>query len=441
MVHAVFHFPPDFLWGVATASHQVEGNNTANQWWVWEQEPGHIAQGHRSGLACDWWRDAEADFDRIASMGLKTLRLSLEWSRIEVAPGKIDMAALDRYREMLHGLKQRDIEPMVTLHHFTDPLWFAERGGWASPDAPLFFTRYVEQAVLALRDYATLWCTINEPNVYATLGYVLGTFPPGGHDLRMAVRVLRHMLQAHSAAYRVIHRLQEKAQVGIAHNVRFFDPARHGHPADHVAAGLQDLWFNETTLAAVTKGWWIPPLGLAPALATRNTLDWLGLNYYSRDLVAFDPKARETGFGRTLHASDAELLDGGYGELYPEGISRAVRRVSGAGLPIYITENGIPDADDDQRPGALLLHLHELWRVLQQNAPVLGYYHWTLVDNFEWADGWTLKFGLIALNPETQERTPRPSADLYAAIARSHSLTSEMIHAYAPELEPRLLPT
>jgi len=251
MVHAVFHFPPDFLWGVATAAHQVEGNNTANQWWAWEQEPGHIAEAHRSGLACDWWNNAEADFDRAASMGLKTLRLSVEWSRVEVAPGEIDAAALERYREMLHGLKVRGIEPMVTLHHFTDPLWFTE------------------------------------PNVYATLGYVLGMFPPGLRDLKLAARVLRHMLLAHGAAYRVIHQLQEGARVGIAHNIRFFDPGRRGRPADHIAAGLQDLWFNKTTLAAVTKGWWIPPVGLGPALATRNTLDWLGLNYYTRDLVIF----------------------------------------------------------------------------------------------------------------------------------------------------------
>jgi beta-glucosidase len=139
-------------------------------------------------------------------------------------------------------------------------------------------------------------------------------------------------------------------------------------------------------------------------------------------------------------SEDAELLDRGFGELYPEGLARAVKRLARLKLPIHVTENGIPDEDDDQRPRALLLHLHQLWRVIQENTRVKSYYHWTLVDNFEWAEGWTMPFGLIALDPETQARTPRPSADLYAAVARGNAITPELLHAYAPELRPVLLP-
>ncbi len=440
MPDATYHFPPDFKWGVATASHQVEGDNTNNQWWAWENQPGRIAEDHKSGLACNWWEDAEADFDRAAAMGLTTLRLSIEWSRVEVAPGRIDTAALERYREMLAGLRERGIEPMVTLHHFTDPLWLAEKGGWAQKDVIPYFTRYVEQVVPALREYTTLWCTINEPNVYASLGYVLGDFPPGTKDLRTASVVLRHMLEAHGAAYKLIHQLQEDAQVGLAHNLRFFDPADPRRLVDRAAAWAQDTWFNRSTIQAVHKGWWLPPLGFGPAFASRHTLDWFGLNYYTRDLVSFDRESDAPGMARTLHAEDAELLDGGYGELYPEGLSRAVRRIARLGLPIHITENGFPDADDDQRPRALLLHLHQLWKAIQQNLPVMSYYHWTLVDNFEWAEGWTLPFGLIELDPETQKRTPRPSADLYAAIARGNAITPEMTDAYAPTLRSVLMP-
>ncbi|MGC9521064.1 MAG: glycoside hydrolase family 1 protein [Anaerolineae bacterium] len=441
MPDATYHFPPDFKWGVATASHQVEGDNTNNQWWAWEHQPGRIAAGHRSGRACNWWENAEADFDRAAAMGLTTLRLSIEWSRVEVAPGRIDTAALERYREMLAGLRERGIEPMVTLHHFTDPLWLSEKGGWTQKDAIPYFTRYVEQVVPALREYTNLWCTLNEPNVYASLGYVMGSFPPGSQDLRTASVVLRHMLEAHGAAYKLIHQLQEDAQVGLAHNLRFFDPANPKRLSDRVAAWAQDTWFNRATIQAVHQGWWLPPLGFGPAFASRRTLDWFGLNYYTRDLVRFDRESDEPGMAQTGHAEDAELLDGGYGELYPAGLSRAVRRVARLGLPVHITENGIPDSDDDQRPRALLLHLHQLWKVIQDNKPVMSYYHWTLVDNFEWAEGWTLPFGLIELDPETQTRTPRPSADLYAAIARGNAITPEMINAYAPELRPVLLPT
>ncbi len=437
MLEAAFHFPPDFRWGVATAAHQVEGNNTNNQWWAWEQNPGNIRAGHASGLACDWWQHAEADFDRAAAMGLNTLRLSVEWSRIEVAPGKIDTAALDRYREMLRGLRERGIEPLVTLHHFTDPLWLSEQGGWLHPHITRLFSRYVEQVVRALGEFTTLWCTINEPNVYSVMGYLRGRFPPGEHDQGKALRVLRAMLKAHAAAYRTIHSVQPQAQVGLAHNMRCFDPARP-RMLDRAVSRWQDRAFNQTTLDAVWRGKWTFPLGWGWARGLRHTLDWIGLNYYTRDLLMFDRHAARERYTRTLHAPEAELLEGDYGELYPQGLYRALRRLDRLGIPIYVTENGIPDADDALRPRALILHLHQLWRALQWNIPVRGYYHWTLTDNFEWAEGWTLRFGLIALDEQTQERTPRPSANLYAAIARGDVISPSLVDVYAPELRPTL---
>jgi beta-glucosidase len=339
---------------------------------------------------------------------------------------------------------------MVTLHHFTDPLWLWEKGGWLNEDAPAYFKRYVEQVVLALRDHTTLWCTINEPNVYAAMGYVMGEFPPGRHNIKSASVVLRRMLAAHALAYKAIHSLQEGAQGGLAHNLRFFDPLLRGpegqrlnplqRQLNRAAAWAYDLWFNQATLKAVWDGLWLPPLGFSPAFATRRTLDWFGLNYYTRDRIAFDREAQDEGYARTLPSHDAELLAGGYGEMYPEGLTRAIRRVARMGIPIHVTENGIPGFDDEQRQRGLMLHLHQLWRVLQQNIPVMRYYHWTLVDNFEWVEGWTLPFGLIEMDPETQRRTHRPSADLYAAIARSNAITPEIVDAYTPELRPVLLP-
>jgi beta-glucosidase len=437
--YAIYHFPPDFQWGVATASHQVEGNNEHNQWWNWERQPDRIAGGHTSGIACNWWQNAEADFDHAMAMGLTSLRLSIEWSRVEIAPGRIDTAVLDRYREMLQALQDRGITPMVTLHHFSDPLWLAQKGGWTRPDVIPYFTRYVEQVVQALGEFTTCWCTINEPNVYTSLGYIRGVFPPGEQDLKKAALVLRHMLQAHGAAYKRIHQLQEHASVGLAHNIRFFDPVNPRSPRDRAVAWLQDFFFNRTTLAAVWDGIWLPPLGYGLAFETRRTLDWIGLNYYTRDRIAYDRTAGP-GYGRTERTPNAELMDGGYGEFYPEGLARAVKSLSRLGIPIHITENGIPDADDDQRPRALLLHLHQLWRALQDNIQVRSYHHWTLVDNFEWAEGWTLPFGLIELDRQTQKRRARPSAELYGAIARGNAITPEMIDAYAPELRPVLLP-
>jgi len=437
---ATFHFPADFKWGVATAAHQVEGNNTNNNWWAWEQERGHIEEGHKSGLACNWWKDAEADFDRAAEMGLNALRLSVEWSRVEPLPGEFDDFALERYSQMLQGLRERGIEPMVTLHHFTDPRWLAERGGWEDPETVSLFARFVHRVVESLGQHCDLWCTINEPNVYGYLGYLESAFPPGQSDFRTAMRVIRHLLAGHAAAYREIHTLQPTARVGLAHNMRVLDPANPHSPLDRRVARMTDGVYNQAILTALTRGRWTLPLGFGLAWKLRHTLDWIGLNYYTRDLVAFDPTRSQALFSRRLHANDAELLDGGYGEFYPQGMFRCLQRLARLNLPIYVTENGVPDDDDDQRPRYLLAHLHQMWRAIQFCYPVMGYYHWTLVDNFEWADGWTLPFGLIALDPGTQARAPRPSADLYAALIRANAITPQIIDTYAPELRAELLP-
>ena len=437
---ATFYFPSDFKWGVATAAHQVEGNNINNDWWSWEQREGRIKEGHKSRRACDWWENAEADFDRAAEMGLNALRLSVEWSRIEPRPGEFDDSALERYSEMLQGLRARNIEPMVTLHHCTNPRWLAEQGGWENPQTITLFARFTRRVVEALGQHCDLWCTINEPNVYGYMGYLEGVFPPGKSDFRTAMCVIRHLLAGHAAAYREIHALQPQARVGFAHNMRSLDPANPHSLLDRRVTKMADGLYNQAVLTALTKGRWTLPLGFGLAWRLRRTLDWIGLNYYTRDLVAFDRTRRQALFSRRLHADDAELLDGGYGELYPRGIFRCLQRLKRLGLPIYITENGLPDDDDDQRPRYLLTHLHQMWHAIQLCCPVMGYYHWTLVDNFEWAEGWTLRFGLIALDPQKQTRKPRPSAELYADIIRAGAITPQIIDTHAPQVRAELLP-
>jgi beta-glucosidase len=437
---ATFHFPADFRWGVAVSAHQVEGDNTNNDWWDWEQEEGRIKDGGQSKRACNWWENAEADFDRAAKLGLNAMRLSVEWSRIEPSPGEFNDAALARYGEMLQGLRVRAIEPMVTLHHFTNPLWLVEEGGWENPETVDRFTRYARRVVEALGQHCDLWCTINEPNVYAFSGYVDGTWPPGKSDQKTAMLVVRHMLLAHAAAYWEIHDVQPDARVGLAHNMRILDPADPGSRLDRRAAKVADRVFNQAILTALTKGRWTLPLGFGLAWKLRGTLDWIGLNYYTRDLVAFDRTQKESLYTRRLHARDAELLDGDYGEFYPHGIFRCLKRLDRLGLPIYVTENGIPDDDGDQRPRYLLTHLHEMWHAVQLCYPVMGYYHWTLVDNFEWAEGWSLRFGLYSLSLKNKSRKPRQSAQLYADLIHTNAITPQIIETYAPELRAELLP-
>jgi beta-glucosidase len=420
------------LWGTATAAHQVEGDNTGNDWWRFEQRPGAIWRGDRSGKACDWWENAEQDLDLMAEMGHNSHRLSVEWSRIEPEPGRFDPKAIARYRAILTGMHRRGIEPMVTLFHFSSPLWLAGQGGWQNPAVVRLFRRFVHHTVQELGDLVRLWCTINEPNVYAAVGHLFGEHAPGRKSVPAYFRVLRCELLAHAAAYRVIHALDGRAQVGLVKNIPIFEPAGRGLG---VLARTVDYLFNGLTLRAVRDGRLVYPLSTVPVThgALGDSLDFVGVNYYSRMLVGRLPGQRGL-----LHAKPgAECSDcgqhGTYGEVYPAGMGRVLARAAKLGKPIYVTENGLPDEDDDQRPRFLLTHLAEMHRAIARGADVRGYYHWTLVDNFEWAEGWGLRFGLVALDPKTQARTPRRSAELFSCIARQNAITSKMVQEFAPE--------
>ncbi len=439
---AVLRFPDDFLWGTATSSHQVEGNNANNDWWEWEKVPGHIKDGSRSGLACDWWNRAEEDFDLAREMGQNAHRLSVEWSRIEPKEGEWSGEAIARYRRMLTALRERDIEPMVTLHHFTNPLWLVEKGGWESEAVIPLFERYVTKVVEELGDLVTLWCTINEPNVYAYQGYLLGVWPPGKRSFRLCFRVLRNMVLAHAAAYRAIHRLQADAQVGVAYNMHLLDPADPSSALDRLVAKVQDRLYNRLFLWALRDGKLRFPLGRGQIVPEAvDSIDYMGLNYYSRSLVAFDVSRPFELFGRRCIPEGAERGPGTWGEIYPEGLYQLLKQLSAYGKPIYITENGRPDNTDEHRPRFILTHLAAVYRAIEEGVPVKGYFHWTLVDNFEWAEGWGMRFGLVALNVETQRRTMKRSGQLYKEICQLGAITKGMVERYAPQSLEEVFPS
>ncbi len=431
-------FPKGFLWGTATSSHQVEGDNRNNQWALWEQQPGRIWQGQTAGRACDWWRNAEQDFDLMVRLHQNAHRLSIEWSRVEPEAGQFNPQALARYREMILGLRERGIEPMVTLHHFTEPLWFWRQGSWLHPQALSRFRRYVEQVVATLGDLVRLWCTINEPVVYAALGYLVGRFPPGEHNPWRGFRVLRQLVLAHATAYHTIHERIPEAQVGLAKSLFIFAPWRPQHPLDRLMARLVRYLYNQQVLDALKDGHLRPPLGwdAQPYPGLAGTLDFIGVNYYGRTMVTFSLHHPKTLFIHEFTHPEGETTDitaagEPYSEVYPYGLYELVRWLwHRYHRPIYVTENGLPDADDDQRPRFIVRHLAALHRALQEGVDIRGYFHWTLVDNFEWADGWKLRFGLVALEPTTQERTPRPSAQVYARICRENGIGEDLWAQY-----------
>ncbi len=441
MIRAAHHFPKGFLWGTATSSYQVEGDNQVSDWAAWEATPGRIAGEARSGRACGWWEGGwENDFDLAAESGQNAHRMSVEWSRLEPEPDKWDPSALDQYEAMARGLLARGLMPMVTLHHFTHPSWFHDGGGWLTVELVGRFEKLVERVVHRLKDLVGLWVTINEPNVLAYCGYQAGIFPPGEQNLGMAIQAMANLTRAHAAAYRTIHRIQPGALVGMAHHYRGMRPRQPANPLDRLVARIRSAAFNDTIPRTLKNGRF-SVLGHREHIPEAvGTQDFMGLNYYTEESVRFDPRRPSELLSQGGFDPHSDISPTGFIANQPLGFWRALNWAHTFRLPIYVTENGTEDAYDGFRPRYLATHLRQLWRAANANWQVKGYFHWTLTDNFEWERGWTQRFGLWELDPETQARRKRPSADFYAEICRENALSSEMVARYAPEVLPDLFP-
>jgi len=411
-------FPEGFLFGTATAATQIEGHCEDSDWAAFAREPGRIRGGDTPAVACDHLHRFREDVALQQRLGMGAHRLSLEWARIERRPGELDPAAWDHYRAVLGAHRDAGITPMVTVHHFTLPGWLAARGGLLCPELPERLARFAAQAVEALGDLCSLWVTINEPNVLAAHAHLFGIWPPGRSSPVEAARALQALFRAHVAMYRAMHeaaaRRGHALAAGVAHHLRVVEPERPGRLDDRACARLYDLTFNES---------------FAGALCRRRTHDFFGLNYYTRDKARFSRAHAHEGFLARTVPPGAEVNDLGW-EIYPEGLGRLLDAWGPrAGVPLYITENGIADADDDQRPRFLVRHLAEVARAAARGVDVRGYMHWSLMDNFEWAEGYAPRFGLVRVDYATQERQPRPSAELYARIARARGIDAETLAA------------
>jgi beta-glucosidase len=420
----ILNFPPDFLWGTATAAHQVEGGNRNNDWWEWEHLPGKIADGTTSEKACDQYNRFAADFDLIKNFGHNAHRFSLEWSRIEPREGVFSTTEIEHYRQVLVALRERGIEPMVTLHHFTNPLWLSSMGGWENPRVVEYFSRYTKVVAAELGDLVRFWNTINEPTIYAYMGYLEGVAPPGAQNPRLAALVSMNMLRAHGLAYHILHETSrgKRCEVGIAKHIRITDPLRPRNVLDQAAAKFSDFIMNQWFLEAVETGRPAWPVGMGQKVQLlANTQDFIGLNYYSREMIRCNPFNVRSFFIENITLPGSPINDLGW-EIYPEGFYRVLMRLKKYGKPIYVTENGIPAINDAQRCEYLKEHLIQLHRAIQQGVDVRGYFHWSLLDNFEWEEGLTPRFGLVAVNYDTQERTPRQSCRIYGKIASENKL-------------------
>jgi beta-glucosidase len=398
-------FPKGFLWGSSMSSHQVEGD-TFNDWSEWEQsekrlhdlqESGaleqHSINNFISGTAAKHFHLYKEDYRLAKELGHNTLRISLEWSRIEPNEGLISVEALGRYREMIRHMKEIGIEPIVTLWHWTIPLWLRDKGGWLNPKTPEFFARYAEQVVRFFGSGVTFWVTLNEPEIYTANSYLNGIWPPQKSSLIQYFRVLHNLVRGHKKAYERIKSLSANAKVGIAKNNIHFTPHEF-------------RWFNR--VFSSTAHWWWNDYFLRKISEHQ---DFIGLNYYFRSNFHL----------WKIRNDNKEVSDLGW-ELYPEGIYHVLKDLKKFGKPIYITENGLADAGDKKRSWFIAQILQYVHQAIGEGVDVRGYLHWSLIDNFEWDKGFYPRFGLVEVDYKTQKRTPRNSAKFYADIIKNNGL-------------------
>ena len=395
----ILKFPDGFLWGAATSAYQVEGGITNNDWAVSKRFA-------PAGRACDHYNRFEEDFAIAKSLNQNAHRLSLEWSRIEPSQGVWDEEEIHHYFHVLQSLKRNGFTTFVTLHHFTNPIWFASQGGWTNPKAIEYFANFVEKVIHELGSMIVFWVTVNEPNIYANLGFFRGLWPPFQRGLLKTYKVYQHMLMAHNRAYEMIHAYYPEAQVGFAQNISFNQPYKASSFFDNSLVKFSD-WVNIDYAYMHTRS------------------DFIGLNHYSRNLRKFGNFERH----RPVKQKEPELSDKGW-EIYPEGIYKVLMGLKRFGKPIYITENGVADAGDKKRAKFIVEYLLAIHRAIEKAIPVRGYFYWSLMDNYEWPvkkeekTGYEMKFGLVEIDfVHNLKRTVRKSARVYAKICKSNQLT------------------
>jgi len=396
-------FPEGFLWGTATSAHQVEGNNH-NDWAEWEKSERRInylkskglnPENYISGIACDHYNHYEEDFDLAKAMNNNAHRFSIEWSRIEPEEGKFNRAEIEHYRKVICALKGRGIEPFVTLWHWTMPVWFVKKGGFEKRENIKYFIRFCERMAKEFSSEVKFWIVLNEPMVYAGMSYFRGDFPPQKKSFFASLWVVNNLARAHNLVFKVIHDIDKKAMVGITASANYF------------------------------QGWMAPAMSWVWIFRFYNKIknhqDFIGLNYYYRRLVK--------GFYFDIGENSRSDMNW---EIYPKGIYYVLKNLSRYKKPLYIIENGLADAQDKYRAKFVIDHLKWIHKAISEGIDVRGYFHWSLLDNFEWAYGFWPRFGLVEIDysakggsasgGKTLERKPRPSSWIYAEIAKANAI-------------------
>lgn len=421
-VNMEIKFRKNFKMGVATASSQIEGGNSNSNWNNW-YDKGMIKDSSNPARANDHYNRFKSDIDLMAEMNIEIYRMSIEWSRLEPMQGVFSDMEFQHYIDEIKYLQSKNIEVLLTLHHFNNPMWFEELGGFVNKESPYIFNNFVKTAVSKLGHLVNEFITINEPNVYSTSAYYFGEFPPGEKSISKCRKVMTNLAKAHILTYSTVHDIRKKmgyadTKVGYASHVRIFQARRKSNIVDKIGAKLMEQMFqsglDETCMLGKAKF----PIIKSKFFKAGKFYDFIGINYYSRSQVkVFDEMAKD----------DAPHNDMGW-EIYPEGIKIVCEKYYAKfKAPIYITENGTADGRDDFRAKFIYDHLSMLSKA---NADIRKYYHWTFIDNFEWMDGEKERFGLVSLDYETQTREVRQSGKFYSEIIKRKKITQEMHDKY-----------
>ena len=418
-------FPDSFFWGTATASHQVEGNCKNNNWYQWESnldEKGvpRIKNNQKSGLACDHWNKYNEDINLIKNLGVSHYRFSLEWSKIEPSMGNYDKDVINHYIELVDSLIEKNIIPVITLHHFTNPIWFENIGAFEKEENIDYFIKFCEKIFPIFNDKVKIWCTINEIEVYSVMGYFAGVFPPGKKDPQSTVVVMKNLLIAHTKLYNKLKNMPngENCQIGLVKNIMQFDPYRRWNILDWMVCYVTDKIYNGTILTYLKTGKININIPFFVKLKYNSNLneigtDFFGLNYYSHNHLKFKFDRYEFFENKFF---DYDIMTDMPYTIYAEGFYRALKDASKIGKPIIVTENGIADDEDSKRSIYIQRYLYAMSCAIKEGVDVKGYFYWSLMDNFEWAEGYDMKFGLYEVDFKTQKRTLRKGSQKFVDI-------------------------
>ena len=417
-----FSIPKGMLMGVSTASMQIEGGDLDTNWNDWYKR-GFIKDGTNPATANDHWKYWQEDTAIMADMGLQLYRFGIEWARLMPREGELDENAIERYRQELLLLREKGIRPLMTIHHFSNPMWFENKGAFEKRENLHYYLELVELVVERFGDLCSDYITINEPNVYATNSYCFGTWPPGKKNVAATLAVMENLAYCHIKAYGIIHEKRkamgfEDSMVGCANHVRVFAPKNEKNPWHRTAAKLTAFLFQNALTDAMTLGKFAFPLKNFGKFPVGEYTDFIGLNYYSRSTVS--------GIGDGVR-ENCPKNDLGW-EIYPQGLVTCARQLYKVlPRPIWVTENGTCDNDDRFRCRYLYEHLKAL---SESGLPFERYYHWCFCDNFEWVEGNSSRFGLVSVDEQSRERTVKNSGKFYSEVIKNGGVTEEMFENF-----------